>query len=106
MKIKVTFANEVMEMENALIAGRLTDGSPTSCYMGSIDPDEIHSYLYFTHRAVIRLLVDQMGVPFEKVDDYLVSALSEAMVKEYNNRVRGESDMNVRASMMFKKNQK
>jgi hypothetical protein len=106
MKIKITFANEVMDLENALISGRLEDGSPTSCYIGVMDLDELHSYLYFTHRAVIKLLVNQLGVPFGEVDSFLVSALSEAVVKEYNEKARGESDMDVKASMMFRKNQK
>jgi hypothetical protein len=105
MKIKVVFADEIMTLENALISGKLTDGSPTSCYIGSIDPDEIHNYLYYAHRAIIRLLVDQFDVPFDEVDNFLLSALAEALTKEYNNRAKGESDMHVRASFKIK-NQK
>lgn len=104
MKIKVQFADEIMILENALISGRQTDGSPTSCYIGSMDPDEIHSYLYFANRAVIRLLVDQFDLPLEEADSFLLSALAEALTKEYNNHVSGESDMDVRASMKFKRN--
>jgi hypothetical protein len=105
MRINILFADEHMTMENALIAGRLADGSPTSCYIGSIHPDEIHSALYYAQRAIIRLMVDQFEVPLDDVDKFLLSALSEALTKEYNNRAKGESDMEVRASVKFKKNQ-
>jgi hypothetical protein len=109
MTIKIQFNNESFEMKNALIAGRNDDyfGSPTSCYIGSLNPDEIHSALYFTHRAVIRLLCDQFNVPLDEVDDFLLSALSEALTKEYNNRIKGEDDMDVRKTVKYnKKNQK
>jgi hypothetical protein len=105
MRINILFADEHMTMDNALIAGRLADGSPTSCYIGSISPDEIHSCLYYAQRAIIRLMVDQFEVPLDDVDSFLLSALSEALTKEYNNRAKGESDMEVRASVKFKKSQ-
>jgi hypothetical protein len=107
LKIRIQFADEIMILENALISGRQMDGSPTSCYIGTIDPDEIHSYLHYANRAVIRLLVDQFGIPLEEVDSFLLSALAEALTKEYNNHISGESDMDVRASMKFnRKSQK
>ena len=103
MEINIFFADERMKLDNALIAGRLEDGSPTSCYIGSIDPDEIHSCLYYSQRAIIRLLTDQFKVPLEEVDSFLLSALAEALTKEYNNSIKGENDMDIRASMKFRK---
>jgi hypothetical protein len=106
MRINILFADERMNLDSALISGRQMDGSPTSCYIGSIDLDEIHSALYYSHRAIIHLLTDKFDVPFEEVDNFLLSALAEALTKEYNNKLKGESDMDVRASMKFgKKNQ-
>jgi hypothetical protein len=103
LKIKIQFADEIMFLENALLSGRQMDGSPTSCYIGTMDPDEIHSYLYFANRAVIKLLVDQFNLPLEEAENFLISALGEALTKEYNNHFTGESDMDVKASLKFKR---
>lgn len=104
MNIKVTFADEKMEFRNAIMSGRTADGNPTACYVGKIDPDEIHTSLFYAHRAVIRLLVDHFGVPFEEVDSFLISALVEALTKEFNNRANDEEDMEVLKSMKFRRN--
>ena len=103
MKIKISYADERLELRNALISGRQVDGSPTSCFIGSIDLDEIHSSLYYSQRAIIRLLTEQFDVPLEEVDSFLLSALAEALTKEYNNRARGESDMDARASFKIRR---
>lgn len=107
MSVKVEFAGEKMEFRSALFAGRLDDlvGSPTSCYVGSIDPDEIHTALYYMNRAVIKLLTGQFDVPFSDVDSFLLSAMSEALVKEHNIKATGRDDLEERTTVKFKKNQ-
>jgi hypothetical protein len=92
--LTVTFDNEKFNLSSALIGGKIDDfvGNPTSLYCGHLDFDEIHSALYYSNRAVIKILVEQLGVPFSEVDDFLLSALSEAMTKEWNNLNSGESD--------------
>jgi hypothetical protein len=93
--IKVIAGDEVMILKGALISGDLEDGigSPTSMYIGKMDLDYIHRALYYANRTVLRILVDEFGIPLDKTDDFLVSAMSEALVKEYNNSVSGNSDL-------------
>src|SRR6476620_12615011 len=101
--IKIEIAGESVELKSALIAGRTNDfyASPLSCYAGALDPDELHSALYFAHRAIIRILCDELNVPLDKIDGFLLSALTEALTKEYNNRATGESDLNVSKKVKF-----
>lgn len=101
--IRLEIAGESVELKSALISGRTNDfyGSPLSCYAGSLEIEELHTALYFAHRAIIRILCDELEVPIEKIDDFLLSALSEALVKEQNNRMTGESDLNVSKKVKF-----
>jgi hypothetical protein len=105
--INVVFADEHFKLSSALISGKIDDnyGTPTSCYAGSLNPEEVHSALFYAHRAVIRILIDEFNVPLENVDDFLLSALSEALTKEYNNHARGETDMDIKKSIKFNKSQ-
>jgi hypothetical protein len=105
--VTVTMGDETMELSCALVSGRMNDvyGMPTSCYAGNLDPDDIHTALYYANRTVIRMLTEEFHVPIEKVDEFLLSALSEALVKEHNNRAKGTDDMDIRKTLKFKKNQ-
>lgn len=100
--IKIIFADESFTLKSALISGKHNDFHPTSIYCGELDFDEIHSALYYANRAVIKLLTEHFGVPFDNVDDFLLSALSEAMTKEWNVMNSGDSDTEVRKTIIRK----
>lgn len=83
--VKIEFQNEIIEMENVLIAGREAhEQLYTAMYGGSLDLDELHNLLFYTQTTVIKILTGQFEIPFERVDDFLLSAMSEAITKEWN----------------------
>ena len=83
--IDVHFQNEVISMDNALIAGKESSQQfYTAMYGGVLDLDELHNLLFYTHSTVIKILTGQFEVPFDEVDDFLLSAMSEAITKEWN----------------------
>lgn len=96
--IKVSYTSESFEMESALISGRTNDfiGVPTAVYCGSLDLDEIHSALFYANRAVIMLLRDEFEVSTEECDKFVLSALTEALTKEWNVGRDGNTDVEVR----------
>lgn len=95
--IKITLSTETIELENALIGGRVDDisDSPIALYCGSLDLDEIHTCLFYINRSVSKLLTDEFGFPIEHAEQFLLSALSEAITQEYNVKISGVSDMDV-----------
>lgn len=99
-KILVDFSGEIIEMENALIAGRLSENihpksPPISLYGGGLNLSELHSALFYAHRTAIRLLVEELDVELEEVDTFLLSALTEAVTMEWNARAKGVDDLDV-----------
>jgi hypothetical protein len=106
MHIKVEYEDEKFEMKSGLFAGRLNDaeGSPTACYIGRIEPEDIHNALYYIHRSVIKIMVDQFDVPLSVVDDFLISALSRAVTQERAIRILGKSDLSSEKTVKFKNN--
>lgn len=103
--MRITVGDESYLLKSAIISGKMDNifDSPVSMYGGPIDLDELHTALYYTNRTVIKLLVDEFGIPLEKTDDFLVSAMSEALVKEYNNSTSGDSDMDYKRRIRYKK---
>lgn len=84
-KIEVRFQDEIIVMDNALIAGKESSKQfYTAMYGGSLDLDELHNLLFYTQTSVIKILTGQFEIPFDKVDDFLLSAMSEAITKEWN----------------------
>jgi hypothetical protein len=104
--IKVQYETERMNLDIMLVGGRDVTGHPTSAYIGPLNPDDIHNCLYYANRAIIKLFVNHFHVPFDDVDNFMISALSEAMTKEYNDHRAGRSDLEARTSIKFNKNQK
>jgi hypothetical protein len=96
--VKIIFSGETMNFQNVLVAGKLDDFPPslTSLYGGPLDLDEIHTLLFYANRAVVKLLADEFGVPFEHIESFVASASDEALTKEWNTRRTGESDMDIR----------
>lgn len=97
-EMRLIIADEMMTFDNALVSGKLNDPdqTPSSLYNGELDLQEIHSALYYANRTVIKLLVEELDVSFEHVDDFLLSAVSEAITKEYNALNKDDSDLDVR----------
>ena len=104
--IKVQYETEKMDLDIMLVGGRNTDGYPTSAYIGPLFPDDIHNCLYYANRAIIKLFANQFKVPWDDIDTFMLSALSEAMTKEFNDQRLGRSDLEARTSIKFNKNQK
>ena len=104
-EFKIIAGNESYILKSAIISGKLDNflNSPISMYGGAVDLNEVHNALYYANRTVVRLLVDEFKIPLEKVDDFLVSALSEALIKEYNNAVSGDSDMDYKSRVHYSK---
>ena len=105
--MKVSFSGESFELTSALVSGRMTDrhGTPTSLYGGPLELEEIHSALYYANRTVIRLLTEEFSVALEDCDEFIISALTEALNKEWNERNTGDSTVDVKKIMKFRKNQ-
>lgn len=93
--VKITLGTEKFVLKSALIGGTMDNflGTPASMYGGAIDLDELHTALYYANRAVLQILVNELNIPLDKTDGFLVSAMSEALVKEYNNQATGECDI-------------
>jgi hypothetical protein len=95
--IKVTYGQETMHLKNVLLGGRIDDyhEQPTSFYGGVLDLDEIHNSLHHIIRAVIKMLTSEFEIPLEEVDDFVLSALAEAITKEWNVIHSGHSDVDI-----------
>ena len=102
--LRVTFSDETVLMHSALISGKMDNflDSYTSVYCGPLDLEEIHTALFFMNRAVIKLLVSEFGIWLDSVDDFLLSAMTEALTKEYNVNVSGDSDVEFQKKIRFR----
>ena len=97
--IKITaFTGEEIEMHCALVSGVVTDDkeSPMSLYSGTLDLEQIHSVVFYANRAVIKILVDEFGIPLENAEEFLISAVTESVTEEFNARVSGNPDVDIR----------
>lgn len=103
--IKIEFETEKMRLDTMLVGGRDISGRPTSCYIGSLTPEDIHNCLFYANRAIIKLFTEKFDVPFEETEKFIMSALTEALTKEYNDKLKGYSDLEARTEMKFKKSQ-
>lgn len=81
---KVYIAGERFDFDTVLCAGITEDDAPVSFYTGPADLDEIHNILYYTNRTVIRTLIKEFDIPLDDMDDFFLSAISEAFTKEWN----------------------
>lgn len=100
------FTGEIFRMKSALISGVMNDGtiSPMSLYSGTLDLEEVHNALFYANRAVIKILMDEFGIPLDCAEEFLGSAVSEAVTEEYNARSQGNMDVDVRK--VFRENRK
>lgn len=100
------FTGEIFRMRSALISGVMNDDldTPTSLYSGTLDLEEVHTALFYANRAVIKILMDEFGIPLDCSEEFLLSAVSEAVTEEYNARSKGNLDVDVRK--VFRENKK
>lgn len=102
--IRVRCADELIELESALIAGKEADGrSTTAMYMGRLDLDELHNALFYVNTGVIKILTEQLDIPLDACDDFLLSALSEALTRQYNVKHGHAPDVNVSKVIKYRK---
>ena len=102
--IRVTCADELIELESALIAGKESDGrSTTAMYMGRLDLDELHNALFYANTGVLKILTEQLDIPLENCDDFLLSAISEALTREWNVQHGHAPDVNVSKVVKYRK---
>jgi len=103
--IQVRCENELIELENALIAGKEADGrSTTAMYMGRLNLDELHNALFYANTGVIKILTEQLDIPLDNCDDFLLSALSEALTREYNVKHGHAPDVNISKVIKYRRN--
>jgi hypothetical protein len=105
--VEIRFENEtVTNMESALITGKeLGKGrSSTSMYIGPLHPDDLHDALFLANTGVIKILTEEMGVDLDDCDDFLLSAMSEALTYEWNVKRGRASDNNFSKVIKYRNN--
>jgi hypothetical protein len=103
--IEIHFQGEKIIMDNALIAGKESSQLHyTAMYGGSLDLDELHNLLFYAQSTVIKILTGQFDIPFEHVDDFLLSAMSEAITKEWNVMQGKARDVDIERVSKYRNN--
>ena len=84
-QIHVRFDNETLRLESALIAGKEPDSNNISMYVGPLSLDDLHQNLFLINSGIIKILTKELGVNLDNCDDFLLSAVTEALVYEWEN---------------------
>lgn len=82
--VEIRFKDEIIRMESALIAGQESEQNSTSMYIGPLNLDEIHKALFLVNTGVLKVLTRELGIDLDDCDDFLLSAMSEALTYEWN----------------------
>jgi hypothetical protein len=82
--INITFNDELVRMNSALIAGKETAGTHTSMYVGPLNLNELHNTLFLINTGVLKILTQELDIDLDDCDDFLLSAISEAITYEWN----------------------
>lgn len=82
--IHVRFDDETLKLESALIAGKEPDSNNISMYVGPLSLDDLHHNLFLINSGVIKILTKELGINLDNCDDFLLSAVTEALVYEWN----------------------
>jgi hypothetical protein len=102
--VQVKFENELINLESALIVGKEVGGTKnTAMYVGSLDFDDIHSVLFYVNTSVLKILTGQMGIDLDDCDDFLLSAMSEAITKEWNVQNGHAQDVEMQKVVKFRR---
>lgn len=93
------FTGETFEMRSALISGIAPNQGhfmPLSLYSGALDLEELHDAIFYANRAMLKVLMDEFGIPLSNSEEFLLSAVTEAVTAEYNARASGKSDVDIK----------
>ena len=90
--IHVRFDDETLSLESALIAGKEPDNNNISMYVGPLSLDDLHQNLFLINSGIIKILTKELGVSLDNCDDFLLSAVTEALVYEWNIQKGKTSD--------------
>lgn len=82
--VEIKFKDEIVRMESALITGKEANRGNTSMYVGPLDLNEIHNALFLANAGILKVLTGEMDIDLDDCDDFLLSALSEAITYEWN----------------------
>jgi hypothetical protein len=102
--IRITCQDVEIELESALITGKEADGlSYTAMYMGRLDLDELHNALFYANTGILKILTEQLDIPLENCDDFLLSAISEALTRQWNVQHGHAPDVNISKVIKYRK---
>lgn len=101
--VEINFQTESFRMENALIAGQEIDGKYTAMYIGQLDLDDLHNALFYVNMSVLKILTKQLGIDLNDCDDFLLSAISEALTKEWNVQNGHAPDVKVEKVVKYRR---
>jgi hypothetical protein len=82
--VEVKFDNDILNLECAIVAGKEQDSANISMYVGPLDLDLLHHNLFLVNSGVIKILTRELGISLDNCDEFLLSALTEALVYEWN----------------------
>jgi hypothetical protein len=81
--ITVSFAGETFVLKNAFIGGRnVADKNPVGVYSGVLDVAEMGISLLSMFRAILRTTREEMGMPTDTAEDFILFTLAEAIKRE------------------------
>lgn len=81
--ITVLIAGEKFVLKNAFVGGRnVADENPIGVYSGVIDIAEMGISLLSTFRAILRTTREEMGIPTNVAEDFIIFTLAEAIKQE------------------------
>ena len=102
--VEIKFQDELIKMENVLIAGKEANGeNSTSMYIGHLDLDELHNALFYINSGIIKILTGELDIPLDNCDDFLLSAISEALTREWNVQHGHAPDVAVSKIIKYRK---
>ena len=78
--MKSDLRDETIELESALIAGKEPNGGNISMYVGPLALDESTHNLFLINSGVIKILTRELDIKLDDCDDFLISAITEALV--------------------------
>jgi antitoxin component of RelBE/YafQ-DinJ toxin-antitoxin module len=81
--VTISLAGESFAIKNAFIGGREVDGdNPIGMYSGVLDIAEMGLSLLSMFRAILRTTRQELGMPVDVAEDFILFCLSEALKKE------------------------
>lgn len=107
--IVIRVGTEEIKAKNVFIGGFKDDGSEDiiACYGGVLDPAEMGLSLMHLHRATMRIMVNQLRMPLDKAEEFMLLCLAEAVRREEaQEREQGKQAIDKYLRDFLQKNQK